>query len=235
MDCEMAGTKGSRSEVVAICAIDFLTGEVLVNSLVKPQQRIVNWRSDITGVSPEGMLLAVAQNKALKGWRAARDELRRFVDEDTVMVGQSLQHDLKMLRVIHTKIVDSAILTAEAVFGKKRPIRRMWGLDTLCQELLGLHIRGGSPSGELSHDGLEDALAARELVIKCLRHPDILKTWANRSRKEFWCTRSKGKKVYRTPLVEKSEGDDDRSASEVLRWEDVVDYDVWPKSPPDSD
>jgi hypothetical protein len=42
-----------------------------------------------------------------------------------------------------TRIADSAILTAEAVFGKNKPIRRTWGLEPLC---LGLRIRGCSAS-----------------------------------------------------------------------------------------
>lgn len=131
MDTEMAGVEGGRSEVVQLCAVDFLTGEVLVNSIVKPPEPIVDWRSNITGVTPGVMSVARARKEALYGWEAARAELWRHVDEDTVLIGQSLCCDLPVLRVIHGRIVDSAILTAEAVFGKDKKIGRMWGLKAL--------------------------------------------------------------------------------------------------------
>lgn len=241
LDCEMAGVEGGQSVVVLLCAIDFLTGEVLVNSLVKPRQPVVDWRSNISGVTPAIMSIARARGQALDGWQAARAELWRHINEDTILVGQSLNFDLQALRVVHSKIVDSAILTAEAVFGQGKEIRRMWGLKALCEDLVGLRIRD-SPG---PHDGLEDALAARELVLWCLRHPAKLKTWAIKSRGSFWRSKA-GRRVTKEPkrkVTPKapwedgggSDSDDDGSAGEVLQWDDVISDDMWPKSPPDSD
>ncbi|KAJ3455188.1 hypothetical protein MRS44_013788 [Fusarium solani] len=160
-DCEMAGVEGGRSEVVSICAVDFFTGEILMNSLVKPREPILEWRSHIHGITPSIMSIAVTLRQALDGWEAAREELWKHVNEHTVLVGQSLQNDLKALRVVHTKVIDTAIVTAEAAFGR----------------------------GKRNDDD--------------------------------------GEKGYFQPPQSSDE--------EILRWEDVVDYDVWPKSPPDSD
>lgn len=239
LDCEMVGVEGGRSEMVSLGAIDLLTGEVLINSLVRPRQPIVDWRSNISGVTPATMSIATARNNVLDGWETARSELWRYVDEDTVLVGQSLFFDLQVLRVVHIKIVDSAILTAEAVFGTYKKIRRMWGLKALCDELLGLRIRNNS----VAHDGIEDALATRELVLWCLRHPAELRKWAAKSRKSFWQSkaprRAKPKRKVAPQVPWRnggpSDSDGDQSEYESLRWEDVVSYDIWPKSPPDSD
>ncbi|RYP79374.1 hypothetical protein DL769_002998 [Monosporascus sp. CRB-8-3] len=242
LDCEMAGVQGGQSEVVSICVVDFLTGEVLVNSLVKPRLPITDWRCNISGVTPAIMSLAVANNQALDGWEGARVELCRHIGEDTVLVGQSLRFDLQALRVVHRKIVDTAILTAEAVFGRDKELRQLWGLSALCKELLDLQIRNGSGV----HDGLEDAMAAREVALWCLRHQKDLKIWATEKRKSFWRNgagkrtwrkKPKRKAVQRPPREGGGGGDSDfdLSADEVLRWEDVVDYEMWPKSPPDWD
>jgi hypothetical protein len=78
----------------------------------------------------------------------------------------------------------------------------------------------------------------REVMIWCLRRPEALRKWAV----ENWTGKAAGsgrggrrkgrrrRRARREP-VEELWGDDDDH--EVLRWEDVVDYDTWPKSPPD--
>lgn len=249
LDCEMVGTvAGGRGqgrdrdrddEVVAVAVIDFFTGEVLINSLVNPQQSVGDWRSAITGVTPAIMSVAVARGEALQGREGVRAQLWQHVDENTVLVGHSLNSDLKTLRVLHAKIVDSAILTAEPVFGKTKKLGRMTGLEKLCRELLGLQIRGGAlAGGGCAHDSLEDVLAARELVIWCLQNPKALQSWAARN----WNSElNKGKKKRYGPQ-RRSGGngqgrrfwhDSDSDDGYIVRWEDVIDYDIWPKSPPD--
>ncbi|KAI9768887.1 MAG: hypothetical protein M1839_003864 [Geoglossum umbratile] len=169
LDCEMAGVKGATSEVVLLCAVDYLTGETLVNKLIKPSKRVVDWRTRVSGVTAEAMAAAIAQGQALDGWQEARQELWSHVDADTVLIGHSLQNDLDVLRVVHTRVVDSAILARNAAGG-----RRQWGLKSLCDELLGLEIQGYERKG---HDCLEDTLAAREVVLWCTQNPQALEDW----------------------------------------------------------
>src|ERR1700709_1274014 len=49
LDCEMAGVAGGASEVISICAVDYLTGAVLLDKLVCPTGKVTNWRSGIHG------------------------------------------------------------------------------------------------------------------------------------------------------------------------------------------
>ncbi|KAF4985767.1 hypothetical protein FDECE_16326 [Fusarium decemcellulare] len=238
LDCEMAGVEGGRSEVVSICAIDFFTGEILINSLVKPREQIIDWRSHIHGIRPPIMSIAVARRQVLDGWATARGELWKHVNENTVLVGQSPHFDLKALRVVHTKIVDTAIVTTEAAFGGGRSTGRRWGLEMLCRELLHLRIRQGSGV----HNGLEDTMATRELALWCLCYPAELQQWGEKARTSFYSERARTRKrrprrAAKPPRRRANhDGEEYYSSDEdILRWEDVVDWEIWPKSPPDSD
>ncbi|WQF84080.1 Putative ribonuclease H-like superfamily, exonuclease, RNase T/DNA polymerase III [Colletotrichum destructivum] len=241
LDCEMAGTVEGQNELIHLTLVDFVSGDVLQNCLVNPSKPIRNWREDITGISAAGMQQAVAKNEALHGWKAARDELWRFADEETILIGQSIHHDLKALHTYHSRIVDSAIITADAVLRSGSRIRKRWGLETLCRELLGIQIRQSSQTGDgLAHDALEDALAARELIVLCTLKPERLEIWACAARKAFFeKSDSKSKKLRagsnQRKRVSQQKAREQEDIDEMLTWEDVVDYEIWPKSPPDSD
>lgn len=242
LDCEMVGVQGGANELVSLTAVDFLTGEMIVNSLVKPQQPVVDWRTQIHGISPAGLVMARAQGLTLDGWQAARAELFKHVDQDTVLIGQSLQYDLESLHIRHAGVVDSAILASEAVFGSKgKP--RYWGLGLkdICSELLGLKIREGAPLAASNvHEGLEDVLAAREVVLYCLEQPKEFNTWAKGKRNSFWIAPSRKNRRGKTQTRSQRTGprmndqnydDDEYMSDDVLRWEDVIDWEMWPKSP----
>lgn len=158
IDCEMAGVIGGENEVILLCVADFLTGETIVNSLVSPTKKVIDWRTRISGITPSAMATAEARRQTLKGWREARAEVWKHINADTILIGQSLQHDLDVLRMIHTRIVDSAILAQTAV---GPGVSRQWGLKGLYNQLLGIEVQ----NSKKGHDYLEDALAARELVL----------------------------------------------------------------------
>lgn len=171
IDCEMAGIRGAHSTLIQLSVVDYLTGEILINSLVKPTDKVVDWRTRISGVTAQAMAEAVARGEALYGWKEARAELWKYIDADTILVGHSLQNDLDALRLIHTRIVDSGILAKNAV----GPSGRQWGLKGLCQELLRMDVQDSTRNG---HDCTEDALAAREVVLWCCQTPLGLAEWA---------------------------------------------------------
>ncbi|CVL06695.1 related to RNA EXonuclease [Fusarium mangiferae] len=247
LDCEMAGIRNGESEIISICVIDFFTGELLLNSLVKPHEPIIDWRTNIHGIRPATLAIAASHGQVLRGWEAARQELLKHINTETAMVGQSLQQDLKGLRLSHGKIFDTAILTAEAVFGTGASFGRRWSLQSLCADLLKLRIRQGSNT----HDALEDAMAAREVALWCICYPDKLMKWAKRAHKKHKAEkakraerkRNKQKNMYYSAPVPDDESEDydyyhdygDDDGDEILRWEDVIDWEVWPKSPPSSD
>ncbi|KAF5571034.1 RNA exonuclease 3 [Fusarium phyllophilum] len=247
LDCEMAGVRNGQSEIISICVIDFFTGEPLINSLVKPHELIVDWRTKIHGIRPATLAIAASQGQVIRGWQAARQELFKHVNIETAIVGQSLQQDLKRLRVSHGKIFDTAILTAEAVFGTSAPLGRRWSLQSLCADLLKLRIRQKSST----HDALEDAMGAREVALWCICYPGKLEEWAKRARKKHEDEKAKQaerrrnnrRTMYGSAPAPDDECEDcgyyhdygDGEDDEILRWEDLIDWEMWPKSPPDSD
>lgn len=203
LDCEMVSLERENGvAVVKIVAIDFLTGEELVYSLVDPQEPVENWFEHITGLSPLYMKKAAAKGWLLAGGALARAELLKHIDKDTILVGQSLNYDLAALRMAHAKIVDTGIMTSVAVFGElRKSLPRPWGLQALCKELVGIDIRcanrsnpnlpskesqgAGDDARAQAHDTTEDVLAAREVVLRCLRDPAKLDAWALRARKDL--------------------------------------------------
>ncbi|GLB01426.1 hypothetical protein AtubIFM61612_010782 [Aspergillus tubingensis] len=193
LDCEMVGVKGNRQTLAFISAIDFLTGDVLISRYVAPSEEVIDWRSKITGITQDVMTSATIAGAAFRDWREARENLWQFADTSTVFVGQSLNYDLEVLGICHNKIVDSAILTAEAVFpatGPTESLPRAWSLKAVAKTLLDLEIQ----SGDRAHSALEDAYAVRDVIIFCIRNPEQLKSWAELRRKEEG---QKGKKSRR--------------------------------------
>jgi hypothetical protein len=190
IDCEMVEVEGRRNELAFLSAIDFLTGEVLIDNFVCPASTVTDWRSNVSGVTPDAMALAVAENRALYGWQEARQALWMHADSETVFVGHSLNHDLDVLGILHHRVVDSSILTSQATFPDcppNRRLKRLWGLKKLTKAFLGCDIQT-SPEG---HSSLEDAFATREVVLCCLRNPGLLRTWADDAREE--CRVDKGR------------------------------------------
>ncbi|KAJ5998551.1 hypothetical protein N7451_006361 [Penicillium sp. IBT 35674x] len=185
MDCEMVSLSGGRLELAFLTALDFLTGDILIDHYVRPREEVINWNTRFSGVTRQAMAEAMRTGKGLE-WEEARDRLRSFADSDTVLIGHALYNDLNVLRFIHLRIVDSSILTCDAVFpdhpvGKSAP--RIWGLKTLTRELLGYTIQGS----KLGHCALEDTRATRELVMLCLEDPKKVQHWGIKTRElEDW-------------------------------------------------
>lgn len=201
----MIETTVSTSVLAFITAIDFLTGEVLINSYVAPTAPATNWLTPVTGITPEAMDAAIVDGKAFLSNDAARRALDKFLDKDTVVIGHAIQHDLRALNLLHGRIVDTSVVTAEAVFSNfssKTTLPRIWGLKTLAKDLLGIDIQP-----ELAHNPLEDAVATREVLIWCLRGPECLKAWAEKARSSFERVRlQRGENKKGTKNVEKKAG-----------------------------
>ena len=170
-----AGAYKSHGECVSLTAVDVLTGDVLINSLVNPDAPITCWLERLTGVSPKDLHQARKQGKALKGFKGARAELFKHIDSKTILVGHALENDLKVLRIAHDSIVDTQIVADSAVQVKGQSC----GLKTLCRELVGQEIQKGV------HSSIEDTMATREVLLCLLRNPDKLETWGAHRRGEL--------------------------------------------------
>lgn len=180
LDCEMVGVLGASgrecSEVVRVSAVDFLSGEVIFDTYVSPQSYVISWRTKFSGVNSFVLAQKKREGKLIKGWQAARELLWHFIDAQTVLIGHSLHHDLAVLGMIHTCVLDSATMTRVAV---GEDCQRHWALKTLVQQFLNQDIQAENRG----HDCVEDTYAAREVVLWCLRNTTQLQAWAANERR----------------------------------------------------
>jgi DNA polymerase III epsilon subunit-like protein len=229
----MAGVKGLRSEVILVCAVDYFTGAVLLNRVVDPGEKVRDWRTKIHGITEAAMKAAVSSGQALAGWAGARAELWKLIDQDTILIGHALQHDLDVLRMVHTRIVDSAILARNAV----STFKNQWGLQRLCEELLGTKIRDNRGA---VHDCFEDVLATRALVLYCVQNNAKLEAWAEAKRLQLTRERELKKAAREKLARQRAEAakpetklsiglqysSDDEE--EMLHWSDIAEDLGWP-------
>jgi len=84
-------------------------------------------------------------------------DLRRWITEKTILVGHSFESDLKALKLIHHRVIDTAVLFSHH-HGKRK-----YSLKHLAKLFLERKIQNGD--GIYGHDPVEDAIAALDLMI----------------------------------------------------------------------
>ncbi|XP_021714370.1 small RNA degrading nuclease 1-like [Chenopodium quinoa] len=150
VDCEMVLCEDGTEALVKICVVD-QDLEVKLHEFVNPLKAVADYRTQITGVSPEDLdgitcFLADIQKK-----------LKKLLYQGAILVGHSLSNDLKALKVDHARIIDTSFvfkLGDEST--KRRP-----SLNDLCKFVLGFELRKkGAP-----HNCVDDACAAMKLVL----------------------------------------------------------------------
>jgi len=86
-----------------------------------------------------------------------------YINSNTILIGHALENDLKTLRMIHTRCVDTAILFPHRA---GPPYRR--ALRDLAKEHLGIIIQSGG--GTTGHSSVEDSVATLDLVRWYILH-----------------------------------------------------------------
>lgn len=145
IDCEM-GYTDYGFELLRITAIDFFTGEEAFDILVKPKGTVIDLNTRWSGVAeikPEAVTFE--DSIALLG---------EIIDSNTILVGHGLENDMNAMRLIHDKIVDTAVLYPR---NKTSPTFR-FALKQLAFRYLGRNIQIGQ------HDSGEDSIAAIDVT-----------------------------------------------------------------------
>ncbi|KAE8411968.1 ribonuclease H-like domain-containing protein [Aspergillus pseudocaelatus] len=176
IDCEMVQVGRGQNEVVQVCAVDVLSGEIVVDKGVIPTRPVTDWCTPWSGMTPGRLEDMERKGKTVNGWEEARAEVLKFVDGETILVGHALKNDTRALGMNHTKVLDTATVTKHAVTKEMvgSGCKRTWKLKTLCRDFLGINIQ----QSRNGHDCVEDTLATREVLLWCVRNPDKLKEWA---------------------------------------------------------
>ncbi|CAK7566249.1 MAG: RNA exonuclease 3 [Sporothrix epigloea] len=178
-DCEMAYTVHGL-EVVRVTATSWPKGEVVLDTLVRPLGAIIDFNSKFSGVFASDFAAAALHSSAPKpvspspptpqelsdrpvlplvaSPQEARALLHHLISPNTILIGHGLENDLRALRMVHSRISDTALLFPHP---KGLPIR--YSLRVLAKEHMDRVVQAGS--NVVGHDSAEDARAAGELVL----------------------------------------------------------------------
>ncbi|KIW48004.1 uncharacterized protein PV06_00643 [Exophiala oligosperma] len=163
LDCEMGVSVAGESELIRLTAVDFFTGNILVDNLVQPQVPMLHYSTRYSGITRGDIQNAIRRGTCVLGKHRAREMLWRYVGPDTIVVVHGGRGDFSDLRWLHHRVVDSFIL--ESTMNNDADADKTKGgksLKNLCKVKLGIDVQRKSRKG---HDSLEDAMACRELVI----------------------------------------------------------------------
>lgn len=150
MDCEMVMTGPNEFSLARISIVNW-DGDVVLDRLVKPDKPVTNYVTQYSGITEE-MLKPVTTTL-----EDIQNALLDLITPQTVLVGHSLDSDLKALRLTHPFIVDTTI-----IFPHPRGPPLKSSLKYLTNKYLNRQIQQGHGMG--GHNSIEDARACLDLA-----------------------------------------------------------------------
>ena len=147
LDCEMVEGPHKKSLVAEVAVVDW-NGTPLYHTFVKPSVPVVNYRTEITGLTPDSLKFGARFDTAQ----------RKVLDliQNKIVVGHALDNDLRALGISHAPVRNTAkhnFFKTMNPYGALQP-----------QKLVRLHETYiGSTIQEGSHSALEDARASMKV------------------------------------------------------------------------
>ncbi|KAJ1417044.1 ribonuclease H-like domain-containing protein, partial [Ochromonadaceae sp. CCMP2298] len=152
VDCEMCDTAaGLELTRVSLLAAD---NSLLLDTYVKPSMPITDYRTQYSGINPHTLQHVTVT------LRMVQLALLRLISADTVLVGHSLNSDLRALKISHSRCLDTSLLYPHP---RGYPLRLK--LKQLALDYLNQRIQRNEGIGAAGHDSTEDARAALQLAL----------------------------------------------------------------------
>ncbi|KAL6943303.1 hypothetical protein ACO0RG_002296 [Hanseniaspora osmophila] len=148
LDCEMC--LSANGHVLTRCSVVNFQNEVVYDQLVKPDVEIVDYLTKYSGITEEMLRPVTCTAKQVQ------QDLLQLISLDDVLIGHSLQSDLNILKLRHTKVVDTAFIYEHKAGPPFRP-----SLKYLSQEYLNVNIQNDDAKG---HDSITDARTCMDLT-----------------------------------------------------------------------
>eukprot|EP00934_Nitzschia_sp_Nitz4_P002774 Nitzschia sp. Nitz4//scaffold27_size158506//20541//22621//NITZ4_002579-RA/size158506-snap-gene-0.209-mRNA-1//-1//CDS//3329545425//2764//frame0 len=155
LDCEMILTS-EGSELARITLVQFhsikpdasLETTIVCDALVRPENTVKNYLTKYSGITAQ--LLEPVTTRLEQVQMA----LFQYLRPTDILVGHSLENDLKATRYVHPRVIDTALLF------RHRNSKTKFSLKHLTASLLKRTIQHGNHCSE------EDAVAAMELAVQ---------------------------------------------------------------------
>lgn len=155
LDCEFV--ESAKGKILARMTLLDGFGTILTDILVIPSSPVIDYLTRFSGMTEEIL------EKATITFEEAQRIFLSFVRSENILVGHSLENDLKVLQIIHRNILDSCIL-----FPHPRGSFQRSSLKYLAQ----VHLDTVIQNDDSGHDSVEDAAVAMQLVKdKVIRGP----------------------------------------------------------------
>ncbi|KAF6216535.1 hypothetical protein GE061_000878 [Apolygus lucorum] len=148
LDCEMCYTTRGL-ELARLTVVD-LNEDVVFDEVVSLECPVLDYCTRFSGIDESKMRLAKYSFDEVQQW------VLDNVYDKTILVGHSLENDLKVLKVFHKRVVDTSV-----TFPHKFGFPQKCSLKGLASSVLSLSIQ----ESEHGHDSKEDAVACLKLIM----------------------------------------------------------------------
>ncbi|XP_060709105.1 interferon-stimulated gene 20 kDa protein-like isoform X1 [Hemiscyllium ocellatum] len=160
IDCEMVGLGPNGFESgLARCSIVDYSGTVIYDKFIKPDGKITDFRTPVSGIRPLDMDTALPYPIAREEVSTNFIQILKII-QGKIIVGHDPRSDF---RVLKTDISNYAIRDTSSckllIMKARLKTDRRASLKSLCQNLLGKRIQ----DSHKGHSSVEDASAAMEL------------------------------------------------------------------------
>lgn len=149
VDCEMCYTvQGLELTKVTVVGMD---GRLVYDSYVKPENEIVDHNTRFSGVSAKDF-----KRNTPKTLKEVQNDLMGFINAHTILIGHGLENDLRALKIVHYRVVDTSY-----TFPHPNGFPYRWSLKNLALAILKRNIQCSKDG----HNSYEDACTCMELTI----------------------------------------------------------------------
>lgn len=160
LDCEFCESLSGK--VLTRISIVNFQGETVYDTYVKPKEEITDYVTRYSGITEEilkGVTTTLADVQA---------KVLDTVSSSDILIGHSLDSDLRVLKVKHPRVIDTAIIYDHHRGPPSKP-----GLKWLSATFLSRSIQQGEQTGA-GHSSVEDLLACLDLVkMKLVEGPEF--------------------------------------------------------------